>query len=270
MEGGEGVGRGFLQQDGRRYSSFGSGRQIASFILNSHKAREPAFRSNEKVEINNAISYFHLKMKKWENCAARFFEAFSLSLFSTKNRTFVVSEKAVSFPFLRGFLVDFVRKREGGGVFLVGFIAAADAFLVGSLIQRAHSRYRDDRVRQRSLLVSREKSARLLPEGIPRNFALYSNSYRAARETLVFHASSTCMPPSLPSPLPLMRSQFRFAGINPSNWRKRPFDSIEHPSFHLAGKNETIRNVTNIVALYREIKLEIRRIPFLRSPRSSL
>lgn len=106
--------------------------------------------------------------------------------------------------------------------------------------------------------------------GIPRNFALYSNSYRAARETLVFHASSTCTPPSLPSPLPLMRSQFRFAGINPSNWRKRPFDSIEHPSFHLAGKNETIRNVTNIVALYREIKLEIRRIPFLRSPRSSL
>lgn len=61
--------------------------------------------------------------------------------------------------------MDFVRKREGGGVFLVGFIAAADAFLVGSLIQRAHSRYRDDRVRQRSLLVSREKSARLLPEG---------------------------------------------------------------------------------------------------------
>lgn len=157
---------GFLQQDGRRYSSFGSGRQIASFILNSHKAREPAFRSNEKVEINNAISYFHLKMKKWENCAARFFEALSLSL-SSLRRIVRSSFRRKRFPSLFSEVsswISFGKGREGG-VFLVRFIAAVDAFLVGSLIQRAHSRYRDDRVRQRSLLVSREKSARLLPEG---------------------------------------------------------------------------------------------------------
>lgn len=133
---------------------------------------------------------------------------------SLKNRTLVVS-----FPSLFSAWISF---GKGGGVLLVGFIA--EAFLVGSLIQRGHSWYRDDRVGQcsfsLSLLVSKGKSARLLPEA-----KRDSSEFRVAEQQLsrgTRNARFPCMPstrtppPSIPLPPPLMRSQFRFAGINPN------------------------------------------------------
>lgn len=106
--------------------------------------------------------------------------------------------------------------------------------------------------------------------GIPRNFALQSNSYRAARETLVFHACrryARLLLLFLSHP-PWWDLNFVSRELIQIHWRKRSFrfDRASFLSFDINGDNEIIWNAMK--ALDGEVKT--RRIPFLRSPRSSL
>ena len=110
---------------------------------------------------------------------------------------------------------------RGRRALLVGFIAEAfSCWIVNSTRALVVSRWSRWATLSLSLLVSRGKSARLLPEA-----KQDSSEFRVAEQQLsrgTRNARFPCMPstrtspPSIPLPPPLMRSQFRFAGINPN------------------------------------------------------